>query len=145
DLKREVASLREEQTQARVDELKQVIAYLRQRVTDDKLDEIRRDLHMLRHEEAMMHLHSRAFYMPPADPGLHRATVSVNIPAGAAFTVNSHEIYVPATDPVFYTPPLEPGKDYFYDCKVTVTRDGQNVTKSKRVRVRAGETVRINY
>jgi uncharacterized protein (TIGR03000 family) len=147
DLKRGIAELREEQTQARVDELKLVIGSLRQRITDDKLDEIRRDLHILHHEEAMMHMHahSRAFYMPSADPGLHRATVAVNIPAGAAFTLNNHEIYVPAVDPVFYTPPLEPGKDFFYECKVTVSRDGKNVTKAKRVRVRAGEIVQINY
>jgi uncharacterized protein (TIGR03000 family) len=83
--------------------------------------------------------------MPLADQNMHRATVAVEIPSGATFTINSHEINVPPADSVFVTPPLEPGKDYFYDCKVTVSRDGKNVTKTKRFRVHAGEVVRINY
>jgi len=148
DLKRAVAELREEQTQARVDELKLVINSLRQRITDDKIDEIRRDVRALQHEEAAFHHHmhlSRAYYMPFADRVIDRATVSVEIPAAATFVVNNQEVAVPAASPVFVTPPLEPGREYFYDCKVTVTRDGKNVTKVKRVRVHAGETVRINY
>jgi uncharacterized protein (TIGR03000 family) len=145
DLKRSVAELREEQTQARVDELKLVINSLRQRITDDKLDEIRRDLRVLRHEEEAFHHMSRAFYMPFADRVIDRATVTVEIPAAAAFSVNNQEVAVPAVSPVFVTPPLEPGRDYFYDCKVSVTRDGKNITKIKRVKVRAGEIVRISY
>jgi uncharacterized protein (TIGR03000 family) len=147
DLKRAVADLREEQTQSRVDELKLVINALRQRVTDDKLDELRRDIMALRHEEAMvqMHMHSRAFYSPFADNVIDRATVRIEIPAAASFVVNDREVPVPPVDPVFVTPPLEPGRDYFYDCKVTVKRDGKDVIKVKRVRVRAGEMVRINY
>jgi uncharacterized protein (TIGR03000 family) len=145
ELRREVAELRKDQAQAEIDELKVVINSLRQRITDDKLDELRRDMFTLRHEEEMVRVHSRAFYMPMPDHNIHRATVAVEIPAGAAFTVNDHEVHVPAVEPVFVTPPLEPGKDYFYDCKVTVSRDGKNVTKTKRVRVHAGEVVRINY
>ena len=69
------------------------------------------------------------------------------VPAGANFVVNNKEVPVPAVNPVFVSPPLEPGKEYFYDCKVaTVLQDGKNVTKIKRVKVRpAGELVRINY
>jgi uncharacterized protein (TIGR03000 family) len=145
ELKRQVAELRKDQAQAEIDELKLVVNSLRQRITDDKLDEIRRDLFIFHREREMFHAHSRAFYMPLADQNIHRATVAVEIPAGASFTVNNNEVYVPPVDPVFVTPPLEPGKDYFYDCKVTVTRDGKNVTKTKRVRVHAGELVRINY
>ena len=149
ELRRSIAELRQEQAQTEIDELKQVVHALQRRVTDDKLDEIRRDLFLMQREREMLHhmhsMHSRAFYMPFADHNIPRATVAVEIPAGATFTVNSQDIYVPPMDPVFVTPPLEPGRDYFYDCKVTVTRDGKNVTKTKRVRVHAGELVRINY
>jgi uncharacterized protein (TIGR03000 family) len=145
DLKRTVAELREEQTQARIDELQLVINALRQRVTDDKLDELRRDIMALRHEEAVLHMTSRAYYMPFAERVIDRATVRIEIPSAASFVVNDREVPVPPADPVFVTPILEPGRDYFYDCKVTVKRDGKDVTKVKRVRVRAGEMVRINY
>ncbi len=148
ELRRSIAELRQEQAQTEIDELKQVVNALQRRVTDDKLDEIRRDLFLMQRERDMLQMHamhSRAFYMPFADQNIHRATVAVEIPAGATFTVNNHDIYVPPLEPVFVTPPLEPGRDYYYDCKVTVTRDGKNVTKSKRVRVHAGELVRINY
>jgi uncharacterized protein (TIGR03000 family) len=143
DLKRSVAALREEQTQARVDELKLVIAGLRQRITDDKLDELRRDLIALRHEDAMLHA-AVMVHMPPHH-AIDRATIAVEVPADATFIVNDKEVPVPAVSPVFVSPPLQPGKDYFYDCKVTVKRDGKTVTKIKRVKVCAGETVHVNY
>ncbi len=151
ELRRSIAELRQEQAQTEIDELKQVVNSLQRRVTDDKLDEIRRDLFLMQREREMLRTHQmlqaqfRAFYMPFADRNLPRATVAVEIPAGATFTVNNQDIYVPPMDSVFVTPPLEPGRDYYYDCKVTATRDGKNVTKTKRVRVRAGELVRINY
>lgn len=147
DLKRSIAALREEQTQARIDELKLVIVGLRERITDAKLDELRRDVFALRHEHEMFHAHATRmmYHMPLAERELDRATIAVEVPSGASFVVNDKEIAVPAVNPVFVTPRLEPGKDYFYDCKVTVSRDGKNATKTKRVKVRAGELIRINY
>ncbi|GEM_PF-5062933 len=148
DLKRSVAELRKEQEQTRIDELKQVISRLRQQVTDDKLDELRRDVLALRHAEAVYHAYHTAAMvlpMPAAEKTVRRATIAVEIPAGATFVVNNQEVPVPPVSPTFITPPLEPGKDYFYDCKVTVKKDGKDVTKAKRIKVRAGEVVHINY
>lgn len=147
DLKRSIAALREEQTQARIDELKLVIAAQRERLTDAKLDELRRDVFALRHEDEMFHAHAARmmYHMPSAERELDRATITVEVPSGASFVVNDKEIQVPPVNPVFVTPRLEPGKDFFYDCKVTVSRDGKNVTKTKRIKVRAGELIRINY
>lgn len=145
DLKRAIAELRENQKETRIDELKLVVASLRQRLTDQKLDELRRDVLALRHEDEMFHAARMMYHMPPAGHDLGRATIAVEVPSGASFVVNNKEIAVPAVNPVFVTPQLEPGKDYFYDCKVTVSRDGKNVTKTKRVKVRAGELIRINY
>jgi uncharacterized protein (TIGR03000 family) len=147
DLKRSVSELREEQKDTRIEELKLVIGGLRQRLTDEKLDELRRDIRALRHEEEMFYTRPRAVMlpMPLAVTGATRATVAVDVPAGATFIVNNKEILLPAINPVFVTPPLEPGKDYFYDCMVKVERDGTIVTKTKRFIVHAGEVVRINY
>jgi uncharacterized protein (TIGR03000 family) len=145
DLKRSVAQLREEQTDARVEELKLVIAGLRQQITDEKLDELRRDIRALRRVEEFVPGGAVAFPMPAVVTTANRATVAVEIPTGANFVVNDQQVLVPAVNPTFVTPPLEPGRDYFYDCKVTVNRDGKTVTKTKRVKVHAGEAVRINY
>jgi uncharacterized protein (TIGR03000 family) len=143
DLKKSVAELRQEQTDARIDELKLVIARLRERITDEKLDEIRRDVRLLQREEVVYG--AVALPMPIAAPAVTRATITVKIPAGATFVVNDKEIPVPAVNPTFVTPPLEPGKDYFYNCTVKVVEDGKTVTKVKRVKIHAGELVQINY
>ena len=155
ELKRSIAHLREEQNDARIEELKLVIAGLRQHLTDEKLDELRRDVRALHWGGAFGHtrlhwegafVHGRGVMLPmPSGTSVNRATVSVEIPAGATFVVNDQTIAVPAVNPIFVTPPLEAGKDYFYDCKVTVNRDGKPASRTQRVRVRAGETVRINY
>lgn len=144
DLKRSVAELREEQTQARIDELKLVIVDLRQRITDDKLDELRRDVFMMGHT-SFYHGGPMSFPMPQADRNLGRATVSVDLPSESNFTVNDLEIPLPPGKQTFYTPPLERGRDYFYDCKVRVKRDGKDVIKVKRLKVRVGEVARLNY
>jgi uncharacterized protein (TIGR03000 family) len=155
DLKRSIAHLREEQNDARVEELKLVIGGLRQQLTDEKLDELRRDVRALNWGRAFgrgrlywegAFVRGRGVMLPmPRGTGVNRATVAVDIPAGATFVVNDQTIAVPAVNPIFVTPPLEPDKDYFYDCKVTVNKDGKPATRGQRVRVRAGETVRINY
>lgn len=146
DLKRSVAQLRTEQNDARIDELKLVIRGLRQQITDDKLDELRRDIFALRWEDEFIHGGSMMLPMPLTQTaGPNRATVNVEIPAGATFVVNDQRVAVPPMNPTFVTPPLEPGKDYFYECKVTCNLDGKPATRTKRVRVRAGEVVRVNY
>ena len=144
DLKRSIAQLRAEQNDARIDELKLVIIGLRQQITDEKLDELRRSVRTLRMEEEFGHGGPLTLPMPMTGEG-NRATVAVEIPAGASFVVNDQQIPVPAANPTFVTPPLEPGRDYFYECKVTVNLDGKPVTRTKRVRVHAGEVVRLNY
>jgi len=145
DLKRSIAQLREEQNDARIEELKLVIGGLRQQITDEKLDELRRDIRALRLEEEFVRPGAVVLPMPSIVTTANRATLAVEIPAGASFVVNDQQVPVPAVNPTFVTPPLEPGKDYFYDCKVTVNRDGKSVTKTKRVKIHAGEVVRINY
>src|SRR5689334_2810908 len=106
DLKRSVAQLRAEQNDARIDELKLVIMGLREKITDEKLDELRRDVHDLWLEEGVVHLRGRVLPMPLAAPlttSVNRASVAVEIPAGATFVVNDQQIAVPAVNPTFIT------------------------------------------
>ena len=138
DIKREVAELRKGQRELEMEGLKLVIAGLRERITDEKLAELRRDIQVLRYDEVV-----------PGAAGLTplvgRAVVSLKVPAGATFYVNDQPVTLTSTTPTFITPPLEPGRDYVYDFKVTATEDGKTVTRVKRVTVRAGGLVRVNY
>ena len=151
DLKREVEGLRKDQSQFRAEALKLVIAGLRQKLTDEKLDELRRDIRDLKNEEVVVP-GGVAGVVPLRMPGVaslepvgNRAVISLQVPAGATFYVNDKEVALLTTNPTFITPPIEPGKDYFYDFKVTVTEDGKAVTRTKRVKVRAGGVVPLNY
>ena len=163
DLKKGVEELRQGQKEIETEGLKLVIAGLRQKITDEKLDELRRDIRTLQYEEMLpkalggvtpfwLHHHWHGARHPLLMPGTarlesvgHRSVISLQVPAGATFNVNGEEIAMVTTTPTFITPPLEPGRDYFYDFKVTVTQDGKTVTKTKRVTVRAGGLVRVIY
>jgi uncharacterized protein (TIGR03000 family) len=153
DLRREVEELRQGQNRLRDEELKLIIAALRQKLTDEKLDELRRDILGLRHgrvipgtgallERGVRPPQSGAASLEPID---QRSVISLQMPPGARLAVNDQDIAARTTNPMFITPPLEPGKDYSYDFKVTATQDGKPVTRTKRVTVRPGELVRLNY
>jgi uncharacterized protein (TIGR03000 family) len=150
DIKREVKELRRGQAEFELEGLKLVIAGLRQRLTDEKLDELRRDIQVLRYEEVVPGMVPGAAPLPmPGAAGLMpvvgRSVVSLKVPAGASFFVNDQAITLTSTTPTFITPPLEPGRDYVYDFRVTTTEDGKTVTRIKRVTVRAGGLVRLSY
>jgi uncharacterized protein (TIGR03000 family) len=128
-----------------MDELKSTISDLRQRLMDEKLDELRRDIWDLRLEEASHEIPVELPVMPHLGSSEPRGVLRLRLPAGASFVANDKEITLPSPNAAFVTPPLEPGKDYFYDCKVTVTREGKPVTRVKRVTVRAGAVSRLDY
>jgi uncharacterized protein (TIGR03000 family) len=147
DLKRAVEELKKGQTEQRVEELNLLIDGLRQRVVDEKLDEIRRDITDLKREErhlvVPLHHHYPWVHRGPAWP--RRAVIHLRLPAGATFFINDKEFALPSPIPTLITPALEPGRDYYYDFKVTVTQDGKTVTRVKRVTVRDGAVVRLAY
>ena len=43
----------------------------------------------------------------------------------------------------FFSPPLEPGQEYFYTLTAQITRDGQPITVTQRVNVRAGQESQV--
>jgi uncharacterized protein (TIGR03000 family) len=141
DLQKSVEELRKEQADARLDEMKDKIAGLRQRLLGEKLDEVRRDIYGLRYEEEGYG--GMPLPMPTASSGRH-ATISLQVPAGAVCFANDREIPLLSPGPLV-TPPLEPGRDYYYDFKVSVLQDGKTITRVKRVPVRAGAVVRLGY
>jgi uncharacterized protein (TIGR03000 family) len=142
ELKKSVQEIKRDETQARIDDLQRTIDRLRERLVEGKLDELRRDIQELRYEQIG---YGVVPLLPRPLPPSQRATISLSVPAGAAFTVNGQEIPLPSENPLFVSPPLEPGRDYFYDFNITVMKDGKPLVRVKRVSVRSGAIVRLNY
>ena len=45
----------------------------------------------------------------------------------------------------FNTPRLEPGRQYFYNLRAEVTRDGQTVSQNRRILLSAGQQVEVDF
>jgi uncharacterized protein (TIGR03000 family) len=74
----------------------------------------------------------------PASVGRdRRGRVLVELPAGAKLFVDGQAVDEDGTRLLLVTPPLEPGRDYFYTLRARVTRDGQVYELGRRVTVRA--------
>jgi len=141
DLKRSVEELQKGQNQQQIDALKQTIGELRQRLIEQRLEALHRAVQELKAGGASMkHPAIRAMPLPPP-----RALVHVRMPAGAKFYANDREMPLLSPDTVFATPPLEAGKEYFYDFKVVARQEGKTVTRTKRVGIRPGMEVRLAY
>lgn len=80
---------------------------------------------------------------PPGGSTRAPASIQVNLPAEAVVyfdgfrtTVNGNRRFV--------TPALDRGKTYFYTVKVEMNHDGQTVTATERVIVRAGDQAQVS-
>jgi uncharacterized protein (TIGR03000 family) len=82
---------------------------------------------------------SSMYYSPNTNTN-NRATIVVHLPANAKLSVDGKATNSTSNTRRFYSPPLEPGKDYHYVFRAEVERDGKPVPITKRVDVRAGET-----
>jgi uncharacterized protein (TIGR03000 family) len=156
DIKRSVDDLRKQETESEVEGLKQVINDLRMRLVEERINEVR-----LAVDEARLggpwhhgwhlwhegHTPPVPLPAPATEGGRSRAMILLNVPAGVAIAANGQNMSlpVPTLHPTFVTPPLEPGRDYYYDFKVTAEQDGKAVTRTKRVTVRPGAVVRLSY
>jgi uncharacterized protein (TIGR03000 family) len=87
---------------------------------------------------------------PPATPGTPPATgrpagtsakLIIEKPADAKIYVDERLVSSEGTRQTFATPSLDPTQAYFYMVRVEAVRDGKPVSESRRVIVRAGETV----
>lgn len=153
DLKRSVEQLRRQETATEVEELKQVIADLRMRLVEQRINEVRLAVDEARFEEPWRYGWREwrtapiALPAPSAGAGNRRAMIYLSAPAGVAVAANGQTINLPTRteSPSFVTPPLEPGRDYYYDFKVTAEKDGKTVTRTKRVTVHPGSVVRLSY
>jgi uncharacterized protein (TIGR03000 family) len=87
---------------------------------------------------------SERLAMPqPRSPGEAAATIAVSLPADARLTIGGEKTQSTSGDRTFVSPPLQPGKTYYYSLNAEMDRDGKTVTASQNVEVRAGETSRV--
>jgi uncharacterized protein (TIGR03000 family) len=76
----------------------------------------------------------------PADSA--PATVRVTLPADATLTIDGHTTRSTSADRLFVSPPLEPGRTFYYTFEARFVRAGKTISVQQKVAVRAGrETV----
>jgi uncharacterized protein (TIGR03000 family) len=78
------------------------------------------------------------------DPAAAAAHVTVRLPENARLYVN--EVPAPQTARRgFDTPRLDPGKTYYYTLRAETSRDGNTRSESRRVELRAGQQVEVDF
>jgi uncharacterized protein (TIGR03000 family) len=71
------------------------------------------------------------------------ATIVVSLPAEAKLTIDGAATKSTSATRVFASPALEPGKEFVYNLKAELVRDGQTLTATKQVTVRAGDETNV--
>ena len=78
-------------------------------------------------------------------PESNRGTVVVNIPSDAKLFVEGRAMKVTNGERSFVTPPLPTDREAVYSFKIEFTRDGETITQSKKVNIRAGATTKVEF
>jgi uncharacterized protein (TIGR03000 family) len=73
----------------------------------------------------------------------NEATLVVDLPPNARLTIDGQPTQLTSATRTFTTPPLERGREYYYDLKAELNRDGRTLTSTKRVTIRPGEETRV--
>jgi uncharacterized protein (TIGR03000 family) len=85
----------------------------------------------------------RSFYAEPQDTST-TASVTVQVPANAEVWFGSMLTRQQGSERNFVSPPLPSGA-YVYDIRARWLENGQVVDRTKQVKVRGGERVRVNF
>jgi uncharacterized protein (TIGR03000 family) len=75
----------------------------------------------------------------------NKAKLIVELPANAKLFIDDMPMKAEAGVRSFNTPALEPGQAYYYMVRVETMRDGQPVSETRRVIVRAGQVARADF
>jgi uncharacterized protein (TIGR03000 family) len=73
------------------------------------------------------------------------AMVIIAAPEGVRVTVNGKAIAMKSAEEKFITPELEPDANYSYTVTAEAVRDGQVVSKTRKVMVKAGLESRVDF
>lgn len=75
----------------------------------------------------------------------NRATVVVRVPADAKLYAEGRPLNLTGTERSFVSPALPAGQEFGYTFRVEYVRDGETISQSRRVSVRAGGTVAVEF
>jgi len=82
-------------------------------------------------------------------PGTEEASIAapakivVYLPPAAKLSIDGNATTSTTATRVFASPALEPGKEFHYTLTGQLLRDGQTVTTSKEIAVRAGQEIQV--
>jgi uncharacterized protein (TIGR03000 family) len=85
---------------------------------------------------------------PPKEKGKDEvsapATIILSVPADAKLTIDGVATSSTSATRSFVTPELTGAKEYVYTFNAEITRDGQTLTATEKVTVRAGQESRVS-
>jgi uncharacterized protein (TIGR03000 family) len=81
--------------------------------------------------------------VPARDPA--QATVVVTLPADAKLFFDNQLMPLTGATRSFSTPQLKAGVNYQYQVSAKVVRDGQTLSQTKQITVRAGKTTKVDF
>jgi uncharacterized protein (TIGR03000 family) len=71
------------------------------------------------------------------------ATLIVNLPAEATLTIDGAATQSTSATRVFASPDLPPDKEFYYTLKADMVRNGEKISTTKKVSVRAGQQTNV--
>lgn len=81
----------------------------------------------------------------PASAGQSRASVTVRLPADAKLFAEGKELQLTGAERKFVSPPLPADQEFVYRFTAEVERNGDTVSVTKKVTVRAGGTAAVEF
>jgi len=79
----------------------------------------------------------------PAAP--QSADLRVRLPEDARLVVGDFVTQAEGSERYYRSPALESGKEYLYELRAEVVRDGRTIEQTKTVHVKAGQTVEVDF
>ena len=73
------------------------------------------------------------------------ATIVVSLPAEARLIIDGNSTTSTSARRVFTSPALQPGQTYVYTLRAEIVRDGQTMSETQQVTVRAGEQTPVTF
>jgi len=84
-----------------------------------------------------------SFYQGPVGVPQDQAILEIHVPADAILTVDGAQTQSTGPTRVLIPPPLQQGKEYSYELKAKVNRNGKDESKTQTVKVRPGQPTQV--
>lgn len=87
----------------------------------------------------------RDTYRPTVIDERERGVIIVRLPDDAKLFAEGRQLTLKSDQRRFVTPPLPSDRDAVYNLRVEYTRDGEVISRTKRVQIRAGESKTVEF